>query len=140
MKILRAIPLFAVVWVIYNLVALAGSGDALQSPVFGAEGIKLISGAHWTMNLGELLLVIGLVALFIEIVKSTRTTMSSVLDHSLSTLVFIAFLVEFITVPGAGNSIFFVLALMSLMDVMTGFTVTILAARRDLSVAENVNL
>ena len=140
MKILRAIPLFAVVWVIYNLATLAGSGDALQSPVFGAEGIKLISGAHWTMNLGELLLVIGLVALFIEIVKSTRTTMSSVLDHSLSTLVFIAFLVEFITVPGAGNSIFFVLALMSLMDVMTGFTVTILAARRDLSVAENVNL
>ena len=136
MKILRAIPLFAVVWVIYNLIVVTGSGETLQATVFGMDLIK----THWTMNLGELLIVLGLLALFIEIVKSTRTTMSSVLDHSLSTLVFIAFLVEFITVPGAGNSIFFVLALMSLMDVMTGFTVTILAARRDLSVAENVNV
>jgi hypothetical protein len=136
MKILRAIPLFAVVWVIYNLIVVAGSGETLQATVFGMDLIK----THWTMNLGELLIVLGLLALFIEIVKSTRTTMSSVLDHSLSTLVFIAFLVEFITVARAGNSVFFILGLMSLMDVLTGFTVTILAARRDLSVAENVHL
>jgi hypothetical protein len=54
-----------------------------------------------------------------------------VLDHTLSTLVFVAYLVEFLTVQGCGTSTFFVLGLMALLDVISGFTVSIVAARRD---------
>ena len=61
---------------------------------------------------------------------------ASVIDHSMSTLVFIIFLVEFLTVKGAGNSTFLILGLMSLFDVIAGFTVTIVAARRDFAVGE----
>ena len=67
-----------------------------------------------------------------EIFKATRTSMASVIDHTLSTLVFVAFIIEFVLVKGAGTSTFLILGLMSLFDVIAGFTVTIVAARRDI--------
>jgi hypothetical protein len=56
-----------------------------------------------------------------------------VLDHLFSTIVFIAFLVEFLIVPGASTSIFFLLMIMALIDVMAGFSVSIRSAGRDVS-------
>jgi len=47
--------------------------------------------------------------------------------------VFIACLLEFLMVPEAGNSVFGLIVVMCLVDVIAGFTVTIAAARRDLS-------
>ena len=90
--------------------------------------------------MGELLIIVGLLALFVEVFRSTRTSTASVLNHILSTLVFVAFLVEFITVERAGNSVFFILMVMALLDVIAGFSVTIFTARRDLTVGENVEL
>lgn len=69
-----------------------------------------------------------------EVFKSTRTGISSVLDHALSPLVFVVFLIELLTVAACGTSTFFVLGLMSLLDVIAGFTVSIVAARRDFGV------
>lgn len=135
MNLIRTIPLFALVWIAYNLVALAGASASLGNPLFS---VSLISGAVWTVSTAELLLVVGLVTLFIEIFKATRTTTVSVLDHVLSMVVFIAFLVQFLTVPSAGNSTFFLLGLMSLLDVIAGFTVTIMGARRDIGIGEEV--
>ena len=60
--------------------------------------------------------------------------MASVVDHTLSTGVFIALVVEFLTVAECGTSTFFILALMALIDVVAGFTVSIVAARRDFAV------
>ena len=48
-------------------------------------------------------------------------------------LVFIAFLIEFLMVPAAGTT-FLVLALMSLLDVIAGFSISIFAARRDMAI------
>jgi hypothetical protein len=44
---------------------------------------------------------------------------------------FLAFLIIFLTVKDAGSSTFLILTLMSLLDVVGGFTVTISTARRD---------
>jgi hypothetical protein len=77
--------------------------------------------------------VLGLVFMFFEILKSTRTSNASVLDHLLSTFVFVAFLVEFLVVPGAATSIFFLLMVMALIDLMAGFSVSIRSAGRDVS-------
>ena len=137
MGILRSLPLFALIWILYNVVAVAGSAETLQHSLVG---FTLISGAHWTINVGELLIIVGLIVLFIEVFKSTRTSTASVLNHILSTLMFIVFLVQFLTVADAGTSVFFILMVMSLMDVIAGFTVTIFTARRDLAIGEHANL
>jgi hypothetical protein len=138
MPVIRAIPVLAVLWVVYNLLILTGDMPGLLA--HNLFGVALLSGAIWNMDVSALLIALGAVALYIEIFKATRTSISSVVNHTLSTLVFIVFVIEFITVKDAGTSTFFILTLMSLVDVVAGFTVTIVAARRDFSMGDRVEL
>lgn len=96
--------------------------------------LPLPSGAVMQPTFGDLMLVMGLAALFIEVLKSTRTDDTSIIDHVLSTFVLTAYLVLLLIEPWAGNAYFMLLTLMSLLDVIAGFTVTIAAARRDIDV------
>ena len=68
--------------------------------------------------------------------KSTRTTNSSIIDHLLSTFVFVAFLVEFLLVKGAAHSVFFILMVITLVDLLAGFSVSIRSAGRDVSISQ----
>jgi len=72
--------------------------------------------------------------LFVEILKATRTTNVSIVDHLLSTFVFVAFLVEFLLVRAAAHPVFFTLMVISLVDVLAGFAVSLRAAGRDVHV------
>lgn len=127
-----AIPLFAVLLVAYNINMLFGDINAtLMSDLYT---VGLASGAQWSFDVSDLYIILGVLALYIEVFKSTRTGYSSVIDHALSMVVFIIFLIEFLVVQGCGTSTFFILGLMSLLDVVAGFTVSIVAARRDFTV------
>lgn len=129
MKLFNAVPLFAIMWVLYHLVIIGGSSTILSQEVFQ---LGLVSDTIWIVTVSDLLLVAGLVVLYLEILQATLTSMMSVINHTLSTLVFIVFIVEFIAVDTASNSTFFLLSLMSLIDVLAGFTITIAASRRDI--------
>ncbi|MGB0721334.1 MAG: hypothetical protein ACPGU7_02950 [Gammaproteobacteria bacterium] len=129
MSVLRALPFFLIILGLYNALMLAG--DVPQTLATELTSVSLISGAVWTLTVSDLFISIGVITLYIEIFKSTRTSMASVVDHTLSTLVFVGFIVEFLVVPACGTSTFLILGLMSLLDVIAGFTVTIVAARRD---------
>ncbi|MGE0023258.1 MAG: hypothetical protein AB7S70_06455, partial [Hyphomicrobium sp.] len=118
---LRAIPLTFLAFVLYNVIIVFSGGGADPAAVTdGAAGarallstelfsIPMISGAHWAFTWGDLILIVMLVVLFVEILKATYTSTSSLVDHGLSMLVFIAALVEFIVVPQAGTSVFFLI-------------------------------
>ena len=133
LKFLSAIPLFAIVLVVYHVVIFSGSSEILTNSLLGMD---LVSGARWELTGGDLLLLFGLLLLYFEILKATRTNVASVINHTLSTLVFVVFAIEFVTVTIAGNSIFFLLGLMSLIDAIAGFSITIVAARRDIIAGE----
>jgi hypothetical protein len=92
------------------------------------------SGATWAISLGDVLIALSLIFLFIEMLKATRTSSRSLFDHLLSTVVFIGALVEFLLVPQAATSVFAILLTMSLIDVLAGWSVSMRAARRDLTV------
>ncbi len=124
----RQIPLLGIAAGLYLIVALAG-GTSLTDAI---TAIALPSTAHWAVSLSDILVGLGLLLLYIEILKSTRTSQAAVLDHVLSLAVFIACLLAFILLPRAGTTGFALLTLMSLIDVVAGFTVTISAARRDI--------
>jgi hypothetical protein len=55
-------------------------------------------------------------------------------DHALSMALFIICLLEFIIIARFGNSTFFIITLICLLDVVAGFTVTISTARRDFGI------
>lgn len=130
-----AFPLLALPVLIYNLVTFATRADAsqatlqLQGRVFA---IPMASGGVWDVTLGDLLIAASLVILFIELLKSTTSRKIAIINHALSLLLFIICLVEFLLLPGFSTSIFFLITLMVLLDVLAGFIVTIIAARRDI--------
>ena len=126
-----SIPLLAVSFVIYNIaVVFSGTGAPLSQEIFA---MNMMSGGRFSMTSGDLLLVFSLVLLFVEILKSTRSTNASVADHMLSTGVFILFLVEFLLVSSAATATFFVIMVMALIDVVAGFSVSIRSAGRDVT-------
>ncbi|MCV3207837.1 hypothetical protein OHD62_14435 [Mesorhizobium sp. YC-39] len=128
-----AIPLLIVPFVLYNLGLLGifgGGDDPWASEMFS---VRMMSGGIFSMTLGDLMVLIGLIFFFIEMVKATRTTNASIMDHLLSTFVFVAFLVEFLLVKGAAHSVFFTLTVIALIDVLAGFSVSMRSASRDIN-------
>lgn len=134
MIMLSLMPLLLIPFVLYNLIAFGFVGASGSTP-FDAQvfSMNMMSGGVFTLSLGELLLLLSLVLMFFEIIKSSRTSNASVIDHLLSTLVFVAFLVEFLLVKSAVTPVFFLLMIMALVDVLAGFSVSIRSAGRDVN-------
>ncbi|MGZ5863187.1 MAG: hypothetical protein ACXWKB_07880 [Methyloceanibacter sp.] len=129
---ISAVPLLAFVVIAYVAFASAGADFTLTR-----FSVAMPSGGVWAITLGDMVLAVALFVLFFEILKSTRTGGNSVVDHSLSMIVFVVGLILFLIWPPAATSLFFLIMLTSLIDVIAGFSVTIRAARRDYSVGGN---
>lgn len=138
-----AFPLLALPVLLYNLIALTLAGGfrsleasgRMATPLFA---LQMTSRAEWPVSLGDLILAVALVVLFIELLKSTTSRRVAIINHSLSMILFILCLVEFLLAPAFATSTFFLLTLMVLLDVLAGFIVTIVAARRDIDLSPGV--
>jgi len=130
MRALIAFPLTALVIIAYNALALLPG----FSPGGEIAEFRLSSGAIIVLTTGDILILAGLVTLFFEMLKSARPRAGAILDHILSVGVFIVGLVEFLLVPYAGTATFLILTFICLVDVVAGFSVSIVAARRDFTV------
>ena len=122
---LGTFPLMALVIIVYNALVYL-TGIDLTAPVFE---VALVSGAIWTVSVNDIIVAAGLILLFLELIGATRTGASTIVNHALSMLVLLVALIEFIVLPQFGHSTFFLLVLLTLFDVIAGFTVTITAAR-----------
>jgi len=132
-----ALPLLILPVLAYNVIALTLSGgfsavDAQARMADQLFTVRMTSHIDWAVSLGDVLLAVALVVLFIELLKSTNSRRGAIINHSLSMLLFIACLVEFLLGPAFATSTFFLITLMVLLDVLAGFIVTIVAARRDM--------
>lgn len=130
--IYTAVPLMLISLVLYNVLVLFGANMDHQLVTFGMRS------GDWTLRLGDLLVIVSLVFLFGELVKSTTTGANSVVNHALSMVIFIVFLVQFVLMEGFANSTFFIIMCMQLLDVVAGFTISIVAAKRDFGNASPV--
>lgn len=131
---LGMVPLLILPFLIFNL-GLAGliggdGGDPFSGTILS---VTMMSGGLWTMTTGDLLIAFALVLLLVEMIKSTRTSNASLVDHLLSTFVFVAFLVEFLLVRGAAHPVFFTLMVISVVDVLGGYAVSLRSAGRDVN-------
>ena len=96
-----------------------------------SQGITLPSGQIWRPTIGQIMVLVGVILLYVELFKSTQTHQTSILDHMLSTFVFIGYFAFFLSKDWAVNNVFVILMAMSFLDVVAGFTITISTARRD---------
>lgn len=135
---LSLVPLMIIPFVIYNIAALGLMGDTGPAEFWQSVvlNVPMLSGVVWQMTLGDLMITFALFLLFFEIMKSTRIGSSSIIDHLLSTFVFVAYLVEFLLVRSAAHAVFFILMVITFVDVIAGFSVSIRSATRDVSLGD----
>lgn len=135
---LIAVPLLLIPVVLYNVVVLfslggaegaAGADAILREPMLS---VPMASGANWDIGSGDLILFVSLICLFFELLKSTSSQKVAIINHALSMILFIVCLVEFLLLRGFATSTFFLITVMVMLDVLAGFIVTIIAARKDL--------
>jgi hypothetical protein len=126
-------PLLIIPFVLYNILALTLFGWQPQGWSTQLFTIPMVSGVSWSLTWGDLFLVGGLICLFFEVIKSTNTGRSSVIEHMASTALFVVFLIEFLLFAPAASSTFFILMVMALVDVVAGFTISITGAGRDVT-------
>jgi hypothetical protein len=126
-------PLLLIPFVIYNIIAFI---FRLPDDIWTTQAttVHMMSGQDWVLTWEDLLLAFSIFLLWIEIIKSTRMGMRSIMDHILAMALFVAMLVEFLLVRQAGTSTFFLLMIIALVDVLAGFIVSIRSSQRRLEI------
>ncbi len=129
-------PLLLIPFAIYNIIVFLMPGVAWTAPV---TTVHMMSGQDWVLTWEDILIAFAILLLAVEIMKSTRIGMRTIVDHVLAMALFVAMLVEFLLVQRAGTSTFFLLMMISLVDVMVGFIVSIRSSQRQIEIdAERV--
>ena len=129
-------PLLVITFAIYNMIAFLTPGLTWTDTI---TTIHLISGKDWTVTPEDIILAFAIVLLGVEVIKATRMGIRGLMDHVLSMVLFIVMLVEFLLVQRAGTSTFFILMVISLVDVLAGFIITARTAQRDIQIDRTVD-
>ena len=110
-------PLLLIPLAVYNIIVFLMPGVSFADPLIK---LTLMSGAEWQVTLSDILLAVGLVLLLLEVIKGARPGAKYLTDHLLSLVVFGAAAAEFLLWPKFGNSTYCLLALLALVDFLSG--------------------
>jgi hypothetical protein len=115
-------PLLLIPLAIYNIIVFLMPGVSLAEPLFT---LTLMSGAEWPLALSDILLALAVLLLLLEVVKGARPGAKYLTDHLLSLIVFGAAAAEFLLWPKFGTSTFFLLAMLALVDFLSGIALRV---------------
>jgi hypothetical protein len=121
-------PLLLIPLAIYNIIVFLMPGVSFTDPLVK---LTLMSGAEWPLTLSDILLALGILLLLVEIIKGARPGSKYLTDHLLSLIVFGGAAAEFLLWPRFGTSPYFLLAMLALVDFLSGIA---LRARRGMQV------
>ena len=129
-------PLLFIVVFVYAIVAMIfGGGSGIEMAAFLDQSVMSIpmhENMLWELTRGDVFLLVGLVLLFVEIIGSSKSDKRTIINHGLSMGVFVAALLAFVLSSPFATSTFFFLMVLTLIDVVAGFIITIRVARRDI--------
>ena len=110
-------PLLLIPLAIYNIIVFLMPGVSFADPIVK---LTLMSGAEWPVTLSDMLLALSVLLLLFEVIKGARPGAKFLTDHLLSLIVFGGAIAEFLLWPKFGTSTFFLLALLALVDFLSG--------------------
>ena len=122
-------PLLLIPLAVFNIIAFLMPDVAPTVTLFR---LHLMSGTEWPVTLSDVLVALGVLLLLLEVIKGARPGAKYLMDHLLSLVVFGAAAAEFVLWPKFGNSTFFLLTLLALVDFLGGIA---LRVRRPLQYA-----
>lgn len=124
------LPLLLVPFALYNFLALFTPGFVWNHDIWR---VHMMSGGDWAFTPAVAIIAGSVAILLVEILRAARrASRRTITDHVLSMILFVAMLVEFMTVKGVASATFFLLLVISFVDVAAGFAVSIRTARSDI--------
>ncbi|MEO1038413.1 MAG: hypothetical protein AAFX09_02630 [Pseudomonadota bacterium] len=100
----------------------------------GLFSVPMAGDGLWVVTTSDLIITLSLILLFFEMLKAPSSGNASVFNNLLSTVVFILAILLFVLHPLFATSTFFIIMLMTLVDVAAGWFITTISSRRDLAV------
>jgi len=123
---LIAFPLLLIPFALYNMVALLLNMPFTET----VSSIPLAPDRRMPLNVGDLLVAIGMLLLYIEVLKAARFGGKGVTDHILSFILFVAMVSELAFVPQASTPTLLLLAVLGFVDFITGISLSIRRKQR----------
>jgi hypothetical protein len=124
------LPLLLVPFSLYNILVYFVPGFSWNREIWH---VHMMSGGDWVLTIGDTIVAGSVVILLMEMLRAARrASRRTIVDHVLSMILFVAMLVEFMTLKGVASSTFFLLLIISFVDVAAGFAVSIRASPRDI--------
>jgi len=123
---LIAFPLLLIPFALYNMVAFLLNMPFTET----VSSIPLAPDRRMPLNVGDLLVAIGMLLLYIEVLKAARFGGKGVTDHILSFILFVAMVSELALVPQASTPTLLLLAVLGFVDFITGISLSIRRKQR----------
>jgi hypothetical protein len=120
---LIAFPLLLIPFALYNMIIFL-LDMPFSDTVFS---IPLIAGRRLPVTTGDLLVMLGMLLLYVEVLKAARLGMKGVMDHVLAFALFVGMAVELVMAERATTTTLLLLTVLAFVDVITGIS---LAVRR----------
>lgn len=132
MSLIRDVSTF--LWLLVAYIFARYAVVDLDMPVFDMQHVVWAQNELFYLTTKDVFLIVGVFLLFIEIYKAATLGEYNVSETIVSFFVAIAYLVLFLMWDKAHNVLFFILMLMSFLDAIGGFVISINAARKDIAI------
>jgi hypothetical protein len=116
---LIAFPLMLVPFVLYNMAVFLFD----LPPSNEIATVPLPSDTRMVISLGDALVAIAMVLLYLEVLKAARFAMKRGMDHVLAFLLLAGMCAELALVPQAQTSTFLLLTVLAFVDLLIGISV-----------------
>ncbi len=130
---LIAFPLLLLPFAFFNIVVFLLNNMPFTETVFtiplaSEANMPLVFDRSMPVTLGDLIVAIGMLLLYVEVVKAARPGGKGIIDHLLSFIVFLAMAAELVLVPRAAapagaTSVLLLLTVLSFVDVIAGLSI-----------------
>jgi hypothetical protein len=132
MFLIRDISLF--LWLLLAFCAAHYAAVNLDIPYLDMNYILYVHDKTFFITTRDAFTIVGVLFLFVEIYKAATTGEYSTSETIVSFFVAVAYLALFLIMECAHNAEFFILMMMSFLDAIGGFVISINAARKDIAV------
>jgi hypothetical protein len=91
--------------------------------------LPLVSDRQMPVAIGDLIVAVGMLLLYVEVVKAVRPGGKSIMDHVLAFILFAAMASELVLVPRATSPTLLLLVVLGFVDVITGLSIRLAQPR-----------
>ena len=125
---LIAFPLLLIPFAFFNIVVFLlnmplrdeGKSAVFTIPLASEATFPPVFDRSMPVTLGDLIVAIGILLLYVELIKSVRPGGKSMVDHLLSLILFLAMAGELLFVPRATSSTLLLLTVLGFVDFIAG--------------------